>query len=122
VIDKLRLVDSAGSAAREGPLAHGGIRAVPVGSGIAFVQPNYRWRSQSAPTLNRVALLSGDSARSVAPPFGVSTPAPSVAAPSGDFRASVNSLYAAMRDALRRGDFAAFGRAFEALGKVLARK
>ena len=122
VIDKLRLVDSAGSAAREGPLAHGGIRVVPVGSSIAFVQPNYRWRSQTTPTLNRVALLSGDTARSVAPPFGVSPPVAATSAPAGDLRTSVNSLYAAMRDALRRGDFAAFGRAFEALGKVLARK
>lgn len=122
VIDKLRLVDSAGSAAREGPLAHGGIRVVPVGSGVAFVQPNYRWRSQSVPTLNRIALLSGDSTRSVAPPFGIASPTVAASAPAGDFRASVAALYATMRDALRRGDFAAFGKAFEALGKALARK
>ncbi len=122
ILDRLRSVDSAGSAAREGPLAHGRVRAIPLRGSIAFVQPSYRWRSGSIPTLNRVALFSGDSARSVAPPFGVSpiggTPLPILA---GDFRANIAALYAAMRDALRRGDLVAFGHAFEALGQAVGR-
>jgi len=118
VLDRLRSVDSAGSAAREGPLAHGRVRAVPVGSGIAFLQPTYRWRAQSVPSINRVALLSGDTTRSIMPPFTTGNhPAPTavVAEPS----ASAASLYNAMREALRRGDWVAFGRAFEALGRAL---
>ena len=38
------------------------------------------------------------------------------------FGRRVNGLYAAMRDALRRGDWAAFGRAFDALGVALGRR
>ena len=59
------------------------------------------------------------SARALAPsaaPAGRGTEAPLVA---GDLKTSAAALYAAMRDALRRGDWAAFGRAFDALGRVL---
>jgi uncharacterized protein len=119
VLDRLRSLDSAGSDIREGPITHGRVRAVPIRSGIGFVQPTYRWRPQNAPTLNRIALLVGDTARALAPsaaPAGRGTEAPLVA---GDLKTSVTALYAAMRDALRREDWAAFGRAFDALGRVL---
>jgi hypothetical protein len=120
ILDRLRSVDSAGSAAREGPLVAGRVRTVPVITGVAFVQPRYRWRPQSIPSLNRIALLSGDTARSIAPLSNAARPGePSL--PSGDFRASVAAAYAAMRDAMRRGDWVAFGRAFDALGRALAR-
>jgi uncharacterized membrane protein (UPF0182 family) len=121
ILDRLRSVDSAGSAAREGPLVAGRVRAVPVGKGIAFVQPRYRWRPQSIPSLNRVALLSGDTARSIAPSSMTGRGASETSLPAGDFKASVAAAYAAMRDAMRRGDWAAFGRAFDALGRALAR-
>lgn len=121
VLDRLRSVDSAGSAAREGSLAYGRVRAIPVRSGIAFVQPSYRWRPQSAPSINRVALYSGDSTRSVAPPFGLVPPVPALpASASPEVKSSAAALYAAMRDALQRGDWVAFGRAFDALGRLLA--
>jgi uncharacterized membrane protein (UPF0182 family) len=44
-----------------------------------------------------------------------------VASPStvAEPKASAAALYNAMRDALRRGDWTAFGRAFEALGRLL---
>jgi len=119
VLDRLRSLDSAGSAAREGPLAHGRVRAVPIRAGVAFVQPTYRWRAQSVPSINRLALLTGDTTRSILPPLSTgnhpATPAGVVAEP----KASAASLYNAMRDALRRGDWTAFGRAFEALGRLL---
>jgi uncharacterized membrane protein (UPF0182 family) len=119
VLDRLRSLDSAGSAAREGPLAHGRVRAVPVRGGIAFLQPTYRWRAQSVPSINRVALLSGDTTRSIVPPLLTanhpSQPSAAVAEP----KASAAELYGTMRDALRRGDWTAFGRAFEALGRLL---
>jgi hypothetical protein len=119
ILDRLRSVDSAGSAAREGPLVPGRVRAIPVASGVAFVQPRYRWRPQSVPSLNRIALLSGDTARSIAPTTAGrpgETPLP-----AGDFKAAIAAAYAAMRDAMRRGDWVAFGRAFDALGRALAR-
>jgi uncharacterized membrane protein (UPF0182 family) len=121
VLDRLRSVDSAGGAARDGGLAAGRVRVVPVRSGIAFLQPTYRWRPQAAPTINRVALLSGDTARSVAPPFGLVPPVPALpATASPEVKNSASALYAAMRDALRRGDWVAFGHAFDALGRLLA--
>ncbi len=119
VIDRLRSVDSAGTAAREGPLAHGRIRVVPVQTGIGFVQPSYRWHPPNAPAVNRVALLLGDTTRSVAPGSMALPHSAGPAAPTAALKTSAAQLYSAMRDALRRGDWAAFGRAFEALGKVL---
>ena len=40
---------------------------IPLRTGVGFVQPTYRWRPQSVPTLNRLAILVGDSTRSIAP-------------------------------------------------------
>ncbi len=121
VLDRLRSLDSAGSLARDGPLAHGRVRPIPLRSGVGFVQPTYRWRPQSVPALNRLAILVGDSTRSIAPPSPSTNAAP-VAPPSPGTTTSARSLYNTMRDALRRGDWAAFGRAFEALGRALEEK
>jgi uncharacterized membrane protein (UPF0182 family) len=112
VLDRLRSVDSSGS--RDATIAHGRVRAVPLRSGIGFLQPTYRWRPQSVPSLNRIAVLVGDSARSIVP-GAAPTPSRPTPAPA----ASPIALYNAMRDALRRGDWAAFGRAFDALGRAL---
>jgi uncharacterized membrane protein (UPF0182 family) len=43
---------------------------------------------------------------------------PATAAP--EVKSGASALYAAMRDALRRGDWIAFGHAFDALGRLLA--
>jgi uncharacterized membrane protein (UPF0182 family) len=120
VLDRLRSADSAGSVAREGPLVNGRVRAVPVGKGIAFVQPRYRWRPQSIPALSRIALLIGDSARSIAASATLGR-GNETSLPAGDYKAAVAAAYSEMRDAMRRGDWAAFGRAFEALGHAIAR-
>jgi uncharacterized membrane protein (UPF0182 family) len=119
VLDRLRSVDSAGSTTRDGSLAHGRVRAIPIRSGIGFVQPTYRWRPQGSPTLNRIALFAGDTVRSMAPSAASITRGSDVPLVAGDLKTSATALYAAMRDALRRGDWAAFGRAFDALGRVL---
>jgi len=121
VLDRLRSLDSTGSLARDGPLAHGRVRPIPLRSGVGFVQPTYRWRPQSVPALNRLAILVGDSTRSIAPPSPSTSGAP-VAQPATGTTASARSLYNTMRDALRRGDWVAFGRAFEALGRALEEK
>ena len=119
IIDRLRSVDSAGNAVREGPLAHGRVRAVPVRTGIGFVQPTYRWRPPSVPSLSRIDLLVGDSTRSVGPAAGAATRADAPATGGSSANASAAASYAAMRAAMRGGDWLAFGRAFEALGKAL---
>jgi uncharacterized membrane protein (UPF0182 family) len=102
---------------------------VPLRGDLAFVQSTYAWRPQSAPTIARVAVVQGDSARtarSLAAALGAAAPAASGAAPIAGlspqgFRARAESLYDSMRDALRRGDWTAFGRAYDALGRLLGR-
>jgi len=126
VLDQLHGVDSTTTgAARDAAVARGPIRGVPMAGGIAFVQPTYSWRTQGPPTLLRVALLLDDSVR-VAPTLaqlaGALPPTATLATPpaSADLRARAATLYGRMRDALRRGDWVAFGQAFDELGKLLA--
>ena len=121
ILDRLRSVDSAGSAAREGPLVAGRVRAIPVHGGIGYMQPRYRWRPATVPpALFRVALLD-DTARSLAPIADGPAQPPELPTTPADFRASINALYTQMREAMKRGDWVAFGRAFDALGKALGR-
>lgn len=119
VLDRLRSVDSAGAAAREGPLVAGRVRAVPIAGGVGYIQPRYRWRPPSVPALYRIAVLAADTARSLPPTTAVPARPPEQAIPPRDLKASVTALYNAMREALRRGDWTAFGRAFDALGRAL---
>lgn len=121
VLDRLRSVDTSGSAAREGILVSGRVRAIPIRGGIGFIQPKYRWRPQIVPSLSRIALFSGDSARSIVPGTGAPTRPTETPVISGDLRGTISSLYATMRAALQRGDWVAFGRAFDALGVALKR-
>lgn len=117
ILDGLRSVDSAGSAAREGPLVAGRVRAIPVRSGIGFLQPRYRWRPPNPPSMYRVA-LRGDSSRSISP--NVAPPRPEEAPTTpGDLRATIAALYSTMREALKRGDWVAFGKAFDSLGRAI---
>jgi uncharacterized membrane protein (UPF0182 family) len=90
-------------------------------TGVGFAQTTYRWRPQSVPALNRLAILSGDTARTLVP-GNAAVPAPAAAAasqPAAAVRGPALILYNTMRDALRRGDWGAFGRAFDSLGHVL---
>ena len=119
VLGRLRSLDSAGVSAREGPIVHGRVRAIPVGTGIAFLQPAYRWRVENVPSLIRVATLVGDSARAFTPSASTIAKATEGHPPAGSTRQTAVALYAEMKDALRRGDWAAFGRAFDALGRAL---
>jgi uncharacterized membrane protein (UPF0182 family) len=95
-----------------------------VGDHAVFVQPVYEWGPAGAPTLAYVAVLFDDSVH-VAPTLGQLAGRP--ATPGGTARprapdtGSIRELYQSMRDALRRGDWVAFGRAFDALGALLAR-
>ena len=125
VLDRLRGADTATSTgARDASVARGPIRAIPLRGALAFAQPAYSWRGQAPPTLHHVALLSDDSMHvggTLAQLAGAMAPSPIPAAPAGtDVRARAAALYARMREALRRGDWATFGQAFDELGRLLA--
>ena len=125
VLDLLRDADSTrNQSARDASMARGPVRGIPIAGGIAFAQPTYSWRLQSAPTLLSISLLMNDTVRmapslaQLAGSLPATTPAP--ATPAGvDLRSHVAALYGRMRDALRRGDWVAFGQAFDELGKVI---
>jgi len=126
VLDRLnRAIDSASQSVttREVPLVHGAVRVFPVGDGLAYVQTAYSWRADGAPGVRLVAVLIGDSARvgtSIASSLGMPAPSlPSTPLTPAEFRARVESLYGEMREAMKRGDWLAFGNAYDALGRIL---
>jgi uncharacterized membrane protein (UPF0182 family) len=94
---------------------------------LAFVQSAYAWPPEGPPALVRVGVIDQDSVfagRTLADAFGVAARIdPDAAEPITDesFRARATRLYEAMRDALRRGDWTAFGDAYDALGALLGR-
>ncbi len=122
VIDRLRGMDTATS--QKEPAYRGAVHAYPVGGSLAYVQSTYAWHSDGPPTVARVRLLWADSVRTgstlmqLAGTIPPALPAPAPLGPA-DFRARVEAVYRAMRDAMRRGDFAAFGRAVDELGRLV---
>jgi hypothetical protein len=124
VLDRLHGADSAiNTGARDASVARGPIRAIPLRGTLAFAQPAYSWRGQTSPTLLHVAYLSDDTVR-VAPSLArlagtLPSMAPPETTPNGDLRTRAAVIYARMRDALRRGDWFAFGQAFDELGRIV---
>ena len=123
VLDRLQNPADTTVAPRDTRWVRGAVRAFPVGGSVAFVQTTYAWRATTPPTVARVAVLAGDSTvlgATLAQAVGV-TLEPDAAGPMHpqDFRARVETLHAAMRAALLRGDWAAFGEAFDALGAMV---
>jgi uncharacterized membrane protein (UPF0182 family) len=126
VLERLRTLDST-SGRREPMLVRGGVRAVPTVTGLAFAQPIYRWPEQGAPSLEYVAMLEGDVAQRVVSiqgggGEGARIGAMSPAASAEELRSRVAALHGAMRAALERGDWSAYGRAFDALGRLVGRQ
>jgi hypothetical protein len=119
VLDRLR---SADTSSRESGLVRSPLRAIPVATRPLYLQSIFQWRPGGSPRLLRVETLIGDTLR-VGPTFsaalGVATKPRAVEPAPRDFRARTDSLYRVMREALARGDWVAFGRAFEALGASL---
>jgi uncharacterized membrane protein (UPF0182 family) len=67
-----------------------------------------------------VAAIAGDSVRSARTLLQLAGRLPdTTAADNADFRARAVRLYDDMRRAQQRGDWAAYGRAFDALGRLL---
>lgn len=120
IVERLRRAGDAATAG-DGTVERGRVLAVPVGERVVFTQSHYVVRGSGAPALSRVALLAGDSMRvgrtfaELIAPAG--TP-PLAALPTVDLRRRVSLVYEAMSQALRRGDWAAFGAAYEELGRI----
>jgi uncharacterized membrane protein (UPF0182 family) len=119
-VDRLRTADTA---SHDGPVVHAPVRVVPLAGRPMYFQAAFRVRAGISPTLGHVATVTGDSLRS-GPTLAAALGLASATTASGparqvDLRARAESLYRDMRDALRRGDWPTFGRAFDALGGTL---
>jgi uncharacterized membrane protein (UPF0182 family) len=119
-----RPTDSVASANR---IIEGRLRSVPYRTGVAFIRPEYSWPADLAPDLDRVAVVTNDTAssgRTLAQALGLGpsvqrpAPAPTTAA---EFRARVLELYDAMQTSLKRGDLTGFAAQFNELGRILGR-
>jgi hypothetical protein len=119
-LERLRVADTS---AADAPIVHAPVRVVPLGGKPAYFQAAFRWRAGGVPSLARVAAVVGDTVGagpSLAAALGLSPDTSgAVATTPADRHARAATLYDEMRDALRRGDWTAFGRAFEALGTAL---
>ena len=120
VVDILRTADST---QRESGVVRAPLRVAPLVDRAIYVQPIFQWHSGTTPVLSRVAASYHDTARvapSLSAALGIGSTAPS---PGGGaqtaLRPRADSLYRVMRDALGKGDWAGFGRAFNALGVIL---
>ena len=119
VLDRLR---SADTASHESGLVRSPVRVLPVGGRAAYVQSIYQWRPGGSPRLARVTSVIDDSVRvssTLVIAAGGPGSGPVIPSVRRDFRARTDSLYRTMRDALARGDWSTFGRAFDALGAAL---
>lgn len=123
VLDRLRAADTT---ARESGVQRAPLRAVIVGGRALYFQPVYRLHAGGGATLERVVALQGDSVRvgrTLGESLGTRTGSPvTLPAAAGDLPGLLRPLYRAMREALRRGDWSTFGRAFDSLGVLLPRE
>jgi hypothetical protein len=113
-----------GTASSDAAVVRGRVRAIPAAGGFAYAQPFYTLRPDNVPAFAFATLLAGDSdvaGISVAAAAGAGIPPSAAGAPPMDVRSRAASLYDAMRGALGRGDWAAFGAAFDTLGALLGR-
>jgi len=117
-LDRLRAADTMSGASL---LVRGYVRAIPLGDQIVLAQPRYDWRGGGAPRLMYVSALLGDSVRSARTLLQLAGRVPdTTTVGTVDFRTRVRRLYDEMRRTSARGDWAAYGRAFDALG-ILSR-
>jgi uncharacterized membrane protein (UPF0182 family) len=128
-LEQLLHTPDAPASPRDVALRRGSVHVIPlVGRAAAYVQTTYAWRSDAAPTIARVAVHGAGTTRDsvsfgqfLAEAVGIRLEQPDPGAtltPEG-FRLRVNELYTAMRDALRKGDWPAFGKAYEDLGRAI---
>jgi hypothetical protein len=124
ILERLQRAGTGDGIGRD-PRATGEVRIVPLSDGRAVaVQTFYGWPANGPPYVNRVAVAIGDSIRA-APSMAATVGAPVSSGPApvtADARQErIRGLYDEMRVALQRGDWRAFGAAFDALGALLRR-
>jgi len=116
-------LDSALSPPAGTRVVRGSVRAVPVTDGLLFTQSAFARRPEVPAVVLRSAVLSGvavTTGRGVAQALGASLAGADAAALNpAAYRARALALHAQMRAALARGDWVAFGAAFDALGALL---
>ncbi len=111
------------TASRDSRAIRGPVRSIPHARGMAFAQTTYTARGDGTLAIARVVVADDDSLRSgpsAMTAIGV-TPSSVTLPPATpeEFRSRVEGHYRQMRDALARGDWRAFGDAYEALGRLL---
>lgn len=120
LLDRLqRAADSAGVGHQRPGARRGRVVAIPTAGGIAYLQSHYEWAPDGPPALAGVAgIVRGEARAGTTREAALGLPVPQ-AANASSWRVAVGALYQRMSDALRRGDWPAFGAAFEALGRLL---
>jgi uncharacterized protein len=119
IVERLRTADSVGSPTPDGAVVRGAVRVVPVGDHFAYVQPAYTWRVSDAPTLAYVAYVQGDTTRRVTSLAALIAGGEAAPLSSADVLARAATLWTALQDAARRGDWVEWGRTLDSLGRVL---
>lgn len=118
-----RLDDSLRAGMRSTRPLHGAVRIVPTADGFMAIETHYLTRPDGTPTVWYVSLFHRDSVLVGTSIMGAARlPLPTVPhtpLTPDEFRRRIDSYYEAMREALRRGDWTAFGMAYEALGRLL---
>lgn len=115
--------DSVRSATRTVRPVPGAVRILPTAEGFVALETHYIVRPDGVPQVLVAAVARGDrvvTGRTLIEAAGLPDPVvPTVALTPDEFRRRVEALYEAMREAMRRGDWAGVGAAFDALGRVL---
>ncbi|MDQ8164617.1 MAG: UPF0182 family protein [Gemmatimonadota bacterium] len=121
LLDQLqKSADSAGIGRQRPGARRGRVQAVPAAGDAAFLQTHYEWGADTPPVVAGVSTVHAGKARAAATMAEALGLSASVRVPrNGAFRAAVEQLHRQMSDAMRRGDWNAFGIAFEALGALL---
>ena len=118
-----KLLAAAGAAGFDHGTARGRrgtVQVLPTRTGIVFAQSFYDWPADGPPSLTGVVLYDGKTSATgatLAQALGVIRPA--TATGTAAFRSRVNALYEIMSNAMRHGDWIAFGDAYTSLGRLL---
>lgn len=118
-----KLLAAAGAAGYDHGIARGRrgtVQVLPTRTGLVYSQSFYDWPADGPPSLTGVVLYDGKSAvtgATLAQALGVIRPATAIG--TAAFRSRVNALYEVMSNAMRRGDWIAFGDAYTSLGQLL---
>ncbi|MDQ8154337.1 MAG: UPF0182 family protein [Gemmatimonadota bacterium] len=120
LLDRLqRTADSAQLSRTRRHPRRGRVQVIPSTSGTVVTQSFYEWIPDRPPALTGVAVLAGGAPRA-GPTLGVALGgAGREALPEAGLRTRLARLYAELQDARRRGDWVAFGRVIDAMGRLI---